>query len=197
MIALSSPRVASLLLTLFVGLNLVTLFMGWDAYLQYQRYAIGHGEVWRVITGHLVHISAMHFLLNLFGLLIIWQLASDWMGNADSLKILLISMLLISLGLYFFYPQVQWYRGLSGALHAFWSAAAFLGLERRRPLAILLLALLLIKLAWEVTIGPVPMSRELSGGDILIQSHWLGAISGLLIAAGFMILKLFKVKHVI
>ena len=197
MMALSNPRVASVLLTLFVGLNLLTLFLGWSEYLQYQRYAIGHGEIWRVITGHLVHISAMHFLINLFGLLILWQLASHWMGNADSLKIFLISMLLISLGLYFVYPEIQWYRGLSGALHAFWAAAAILGLERRRPLAIVLLALLLIKLAWEVVIGPVPMSRELSGGDILIQSHWLGAISGLLIAAGFMILKLFKIKNVI
>jgi rhomboid family GlyGly-CTERM serine protease len=197
MMALSNPRVASILLTLFVGLNLLTLFLGWSEYLQYQRYAIGHGEIWRVITGHLVHISAMHFLMNLFGLLILWQLASHWMGNADSLKILLISMLLISLGLYFVYPEIQWYRGLSGALHAFWAAAAILGLERRRPLAIVLLALLLIKLAWEVTIGTVPLSRELSGGDILIQSHWLGAISGLLIAAGFMILKLFKIKNVI
>jgi rhomboid family GlyGly-CTERM serine protease len=134
----------------------------------------------------------MHFLFNLFGLIILWLIIADWLGNRDAILVMGISMLLISLGLYYIYPEVQWYRGLSGALHALWSAAAFLGLERRRTMAIPLLALLLIKLGWEVTIGPLPLSREISGGDVLIQSHWLGAVSGLLVAAGYMILKLFK-----
>jgi len=192
MLRLSHPRFATLLLIILVGFNILTFTLGWSEYFQYQRYGIGQWEIWRLLTGHWVHVSPMHFLFNLFGLIILWLIIADWLGNRDAILVMGISMLLISLGLYYIYPEVQWYRGLSGALHALWSAAAFLGLERRRTMAIPLLALLLIKLGWEVAIGPLPLSREISGGDVLIQSHWLGAASGLLVAAGYMILKLFK-----
>jgi rhomboid family GlyGly-CTERM serine protease len=183
MIIGSSLRVPLTLLTLFIGFNLLCLGTGWGEYFQYQRPAIEQGQIWRLLTAHWVHLSAMHFLLNLFGLLILWQLSAQWLRSGEKLMVLLGSMLLISLGLYLLFPQITWYRGLSGALHGLWCAAALMGLKREKGLASILLILLAIKLGWEIIAGPTPFTASLSGGPVLIQSHWLGAASGLLMAA--------------
>lgn len=182
MITGSSQRVALALLTLFIALNLLSTGMGWDLSLQYQRQDIAQGQVWRLLTGHWVHLGTVHFLLNLFGLLILWQIAGDWLNTWEKLAVLFGAMLVISLGLYFFYPQVAWYRGLSGALHGLWCAAALLGLRRDKRLAGALLALLIIKLGWEQVVGPAPFNEALGSGPVLLQAHWLGALGGLLMA---------------
>lgn len=183
MITGSNPRVILTLLILFIGFNLLCFGTGWGEYFQYQRHAINQGQVWRVLSGHLVHLGAMHFLLNLFGLLILWQLIAHWIRGGEKLLVLIGSMLLISLGLYLLFPQVSWYRGLSGALHGLWCAGALMGLKREKGLAGILLILLVIKLAWEIFAGPTPFTASLSGGPVLIQAHWLGAGAGLLMAA--------------
>jgi len=189
MIIGSNPRVALTLLILFIGFNLLCFGTGWGEHFQYQRNAIAQGQVWRPLTGHLVHLGAMHFLLNLFGLLILWQLTAPWLRSGEKLLALLGSMLLISLGLYLFFPQVSWYRGLSGTLHGLWCAGALLGLKREKGLASILLILLVIKLAWEILAGPTPFTASLSGGPVLIQAHWLGAGAGLLMAASLLLIR--------
>jgi rhomboid family GlyGly-CTERM serine protease len=192
MITGSSTRVSLTLLILLTGLNLLVFRLGWAEYLQYQRHAIEHGQLWRLITGHWIHLGTTHFLLNLLGLLILWQIIGNWLSTGEKLAVLLGSSLLISLGLYFFYPQISWYRGLSGSLHGLWCAGALLGMRRDKRLASVLLVLLLIKLAWEQVFGPTAGSVALTGGPVLIQAHWLGALSGLLLAVMLFIIRTFR-----
>jgi rhomboid family GlyGly-CTERM serine protease len=192
MITGSSTRLALLLLILLTGLNLLVFSLGGGEYLQYQRHAIEHGQVWRLLTGHWVHLGATHFLLNLFGLLLLWQIIGNWLSTGEKLAVLLGSSLLISLGLYLFYPQIGWYRGLSGALHGLWLAGALLGMKRDWKLASLLLILLLIKLVWEQAFGPMAGSTILTGGPVLIQAHLLGALSGLLMGVMIFIVRAFR-----
>ena len=42
------------------------------ALLRYDREVIGNGELWRLLTGHLVHLGWSHFLLNAIGLALVW-----------------------------------------------------------------------------------------------------------------------------
>ena len=95
MITGSSTRLALLLLILLTGLNLLVFSLGGGEYLQYQRHAIEHGQVWRLLTGHWVHLGATHFLLNLFGLLLLWQIIGNWLSIGEKLAVLLGSSLLI------------------------------------------------------------------------------------------------------
>ena len=47
---------------------------GWPdglVHLRYDRSGLIDGEVWRVVTAHLVHLNRLHLLLNLLGLLLI------------------------------------------------------------------------------------------------------------------------------
>jgi rhomboid family GlyGly-CTERM serine protease len=189
MITGSSARLALLLLILLTGLNLLVFSLGGGEYLQYQRHAIEHGQVWRLLTGHWVHLGATHFLLNLLGLLLLWQIIGNWLSTGEKLVVLLGSSLLISIGLYLFYPQISWYRGLSAALHGLWVAGALLGIKRDKKTAFILLSLLLIKLGWEQAFGPMASSTILTGGPVLIQAHLLGALSGLLIGVTLFIVR--------
>ena len=46
----------------------------WQNLLEYQRRAIGEGELWRLFSGHLVHLGWEHLLMNLVGFWLIWAL---------------------------------------------------------------------------------------------------------------------------
>src|SRR5690348_170160 len=42
--------------------------------LRYDRLGLAHGELWRLLTGHLVHLSFEHAALNSLGLVLMWAL---------------------------------------------------------------------------------------------------------------------------
>ena len=50
--------------------------------LRFDRGGIAAGEVWRLLTGHLVHLGASHTYLNIAGLALVWFLV----GRAYTLK---------------------------------------------------------------------------------------------------------------
>ena len=41
------------------------------AWLAYRRAAIAQGQIWRLVTGHLVHVGAAHLAWNLAGLALV------------------------------------------------------------------------------------------------------------------------------
>ena len=59
----------------FGGFTLVRL-------LRYDRDAILAGQLWRVLTGHLVHLGGSHLAMNLVGLALIWMLFGRLMSTA-------------------------------------------------------------------------------------------------------------------
>ena len=94
----------------------------------------------------------------------------------------LASALSIDIGLFLFNPSVDWYVGLSGVLHGFWSAGVLLALQQRRMEAIPLALLLLIKLGYEWISGPIPLSGEVAAGPVVTEAHLWGAIGGAMFA---------------
>src|SRR5687768_13696222 len=42
--------------------------------LRYDRTALAHGEGWRLVTGHFVHLSLAHAVLNSLGVALLWAL---------------------------------------------------------------------------------------------------------------------------
>ncbi|MCW8918629.1 MAG: hypothetical protein OQL08_07405 [Gammaproteobacteria bacterium] len=46
--------------------------------------------------------------------------------------------------------------------------------------ALLLLLMVSAKVAWELWQGPLPGSREAAGGEVVVQAHALGYLSGAL-----------------
>ena len=140
------------------------------------------GEFWRLWTAHWVHVSWVHYLLNILAFIclpFIFPRVTIW----HFIAILLILPPLISLSFYFFLPNIEAYAGLSGVLHGAYVAVACLHLlyRRERSFATLVLVLILGKLIWENTIGNIG-TAQLIGSPVLVEAHLLGVIWGVVIA---------------
>ncbi|HEY5807470.1 MAG TPA: rhombosortase, partial [Povalibacter sp.] len=92
--------------------------------LRYERTAVFQGEVWRLITGHLVHGTLAHLLLNVAGAGLIAGLFPRDYTLRQWLIVLLASIAAIDAGFVLFEPQLQWYVGLSGVLHGLLAAGS-------------------------------------------------------------------------
>ena len=147
---------------------------------QYQRNLILDGEVWRLITAHLVHLTWSHMLLNLAGLLLIWLLFGNYYANKTWLVIVLISCVGPGIGLLLFDPNLIWYVGLSGMLHGLFVAGCVAEIKLKQRGGWVLLAVICSKLTWEQFYGPLPGSAEAAGGDVIVDAHLYGALSGIL-----------------
>jgi rhomboid family GlyGly-CTERM serine protease len=156
-------------------------------WLAFSRPAIGDGQLWRLLTGHFVHLGLSHLLLNLAGLMLVWYLVSASFRTSDWLAILLIVIGITDAGLWFLEPQLTWYVGLSGILHGL-LAAGIVGAWRsgRRELRILGIALL-AKIVYEQLVGPLPGSEESTGGAVIVAAHLYGGVAGVCAAAMIMI----------
>lgn len=154
-----------------------------EALLRYQRSEILIGEVWRLLSGHLVHLGWSHLLMNLLALALVWALFGDTLTLAGWLLLLLFCALFDGLGLLLLNPGVEWYVGLSGVLHGLFLAGALAGLASGRRDAALLLIALVAKLAWEQLAGPLPGSEATAGGPVVVDAHLYGAIAGGVTAA--------------
>jgi rhomboid family GlyGly-CTERM serine protease len=146
--------------------------------LQYDRSAIGAGEIWRLMTGHLVHGSLQHMVVNVLGLALMVALFRNTYGFRSWLVIVICGVASIDLGFWFLMPQLQWYVGLSGVLHAVLAAGTVAWWKTEPKLLAALLTMIMVgKLIWEQTQGALPLSGEL---PVVVNAHMYGEAGGLI-----------------
>jgi rhomboid family GlyGly-CTERM serine protease len=149
--------------------------------LRYERLAVLHGEYWRLVTGHFVHGSTQHLLLNAVGLGLIVGLFPREYSVRGWLLILVSSLVTIDIGFVWLEPQLEWYVGLSGVLHGALAAGAIGWWKHEsKPLALALTAVLVGKLAWEQWQGALPLSGDM---PVVVDAHLYGALGGALAGA--------------
>lgn len=146
--------------------------------LAYRREAILQGEIWRLLTGNLVHANARHLASDMTGLML-WTALAGHLETRRSYPILLVgSALAVGLGLLLLDPGVQWYVGISGVLHALFASAALRLMFRGEWLAGLALAAALGgKLALEQQVGDIGAATLLKV-PVLVDAHLYGALAG-------------------
>ncbi len=174
-------------LTTATGFPLVVLFLlaaelfGWGPALEYRRSVLAV-EPWRLVTGHFVHLSVLHAMLNGVALLLIGRLFADRLRASELWVVLLGAPLLISLAFWIAMPGLAWYRGLSGTLHALYFAGCVTwlatsgGRDRWLPAAALVIgtAKVLLEQPWD---SSFPF-REWLGAAVVPQAHLIGAFAG-------------------
>ncbi|MDE2149891.1 MAG: rhombosortase, partial [Gammaproteobacteria bacterium] len=139
----------------------------WAAALSYQRQAVTDGQWWRLLTDNFVHLGFWHWLFNALSL-VLWGFlcpqpltATDW-----SLRLLLIGIGM-SLGLYWFTPQLETYVGLSGVIYGLFlldlSAYALAG----DGIAWACIVFLLCRVGWEWGVGIPAAEERLLGGQVV------------------------------
>lgn len=144
--------------------------------LRYDRSAIQAGQWWRAISGHLVHASVAHTLLNVAGLVLIALLFPEPMPLWRWAWRTMILSLGISALIYWRLPNLGWYVGLSGTLHGLFVLGFWWLFRQGDKLAPILLLVLICKLMWEHFNGPITSNEELVGVPVLVEAHSYGAL---------------------
>jgi len=151
-------------------------------WLRFDRTGISSGELWRLASGHFVHLGWPHFALNGAGLLLVWYLVGDVFDWIRWILIGVFTVITMDIGLWLFAPELMWYVGLSGLLHGILAAGLMEKLRKPDKEALILMVLLLAKLAWEQFSGPLPGSETTAGGAVVVDSHLFGALGGVVAA---------------
>jgi rhomboid family GlyGly-CTERM serine protease len=150
--------------------------------LRYDRLGLAHGELWRLLTGHLVHLSFEHAALNSLGLVLMWALFARDYAPRQWLPIVLGSIAAIDAGLWLRDSTIAWYVGSSGALHGMMAAGTLAHVRRRDLDGWLLAAFLILKLSYEQFSGQLPFAE---GSVVVVDAHLYGALGGVAVAAWY------------
>ena len=144
----------------------------------YARQGLADGQLWRMLSGHLVHSDPAHLGWDLGALLLLgW--AFEPLLRQRFWPLLGVAALAIDAGLWFGLPGLAGYCGLSGLLNAL-LAAGLWRLWRQHgphPLVAVIALLSLLKPLWELGAGRALFTDTL--WPSLPEAHLLGLAAGL------------------
>jgi len=152
-----------------------------------ERDAVLQGEMWRLLTGHLVHTGSYHLIWDVLPLLVLGLLFEPVL-KGQIWVVLAFSGLVVSLGLMLLQPGLASYCGLSGVLNGLWVAGALMAAshEERRGVPLLAwfyrLAVLggLAKIALETATGEPIFTDEARLRAMAVPlAHALGCLAGM------------------
>jgi rhomboid family GlyGly-CTERM serine protease len=177
---------AGMIVAVFVVLLLQLL--GLPDALEYRR-ALLPAQPWRLITGHFVHLSWLHAMLNCVALLLLERLFHGRLRRSEQWVILAAAPVVISLTFWIALPGLSWYRGLSGALHALYFAGCTVWIATTTGRALWLPAIalaggtlkVLLEQPWDASFP----FREWLGAAVVPQAHLVGALAG--VAGGILL----------
>ncbi len=154
--------------------------------LELNREAVADGQVWRLITGHLVHGSSYHLALDLAAWMVAGFLFEPMLGR-KTWPVLIASTVLVDAGFLFLQTDLGSYCGLSGVLNGLMVAGLIARFQVARKkgdlrfaaFQVVLLAGILGKILLE-GLGTGPLLSDLArlGSTPVPLAHALGALGG-------------------
>jgi rhomboid family GlyGly-CTERM serine protease len=142
---------------------------------RYERTGIANGQWWRFLTAHLVHLDALHALLNAVGLSLLWMLFARSYRLWQWLLAIGASLIAMGIGFWFFSTELAWYVGASGLLHGVFACGCLAMLRQGDRIGLIAAVIFVGKLAYEHWLGPLPFERA---DQVVTVAHLYGAIGG-------------------
>lgn len=159
-----------------------------NPWLRYDRAAVLHGQLWRLITCQLVHLNLWHFLLNTSGLVLILFFFRDLLDRFRFWLWFLVGSLGVGLIFVLFDPGLSWYLGLSDLIQSLLVLCLLLGWRGNPVLHSLVLAVVVGKLIWEHSPGyDDNYLRAWIHAPVYVNAHLYGAIMGVVLALAILI----------
>lgn len=177
--------------TVLLGSAAVLIFFtpALSSLLIYDRVAIADGELWRLLTGNLVHYSASHAIYNVIAVLVAGALI-ELRRYSGLWCVWLVAGIAIGLIVYATHPEMRYFGGLSGIATAAIVYLCLNGITESGPWRILCLVTLVLvaaKIGAEFIFGlsltyaepqlfePVPMSHAVGAAAALLVFWSIGA----------------------
>ncbi len=137
------------------------------------------GEIWRIITGNLIHANWNHYLLNTAGLLLVWALHGEYYSFKRLLSHVSLATLSVGSLIVVFSPYGE-YVGLSGVLHYLLAWGAMTDIKRKEHSGWLLFIGLLIKVSYENIFGASIETANLIESAVAVEAHAFGVLSAII-----------------
>ncbi|MDF1764495.1 MAG: rhombosortase [Oleibacter sp.] len=181
-----------------LGLLCVVVMLGGNPVmdiLRFDRLAIEQGQIWRLFTAHISHLSYAHAGMNLAALALTAYVADQRRTALEWSLCWVWLMGTTGLGLYLLAPDLYYYVGLSGALHGGLIAAIMTSPYYSARIRTLVVLVIVGKILWEQS----PFYDDLAnlaliGGRVESRAHLFGGIAGLIWGAT-MVLRVRISKH--
>ena len=176
----ADPRLRRHILALAALLVVLGLAYDWvNPWLRYDRAAVLDGQLWRLLSAHLVHMNQWHMALNLTGLLLCWYFFTDLLTRRLLWLWLGLSAPVVSCAFLGLDPELSRYVGLSGLLHGLLVLLLILGWRGNPVLHSVVLLVVVGRLVWEQRPDyDVNYLRGVIAGSVYVNAHLYGAITG-------------------
>ena len=167
-------------MTIQIVLLMTTIFPSlMNPLLRFDRGSIYEGEIWRLVTGHFVHLGPYHAAMNIFGLILICSIFPDAIDSNSLPKATLFIAVSVSVALLICSPHLDWYLGLSGVLHGLFAFAIVMHLTARISILWLALAALIVKVIYEQMPGyDASYLTNYIHAPVAVDAHIYGTVSG-------------------
>lgn len=158
----------------------------------YNLSAIQDGQIWRFLSGHFIHLGWSHFALNISGLLAVWFVFGRYMPAKIWILAFISLALAISSAFYLRNPELVQYVGLSGVLYGVLVIVLInilIGADRARHArffyygSIVILLYVFGRILYEQIYGQIAFSTKATGGNVIVDAHLYGVISGIIFSA--------------
>lgn len=173
-------------LAICAGAALIFSTPALQAHFIYDRSAIADGELWRLVTGNLVHLSTLHFAYDLTAFLIAGTII-EIHGYRFFLTLCFFAATFIGVTLYYAEPRMFYFAGLSGVASAAVTYLCLHGLTEKgawRRLCVVVLAGMTAKIGIELALGKSLLFETGTQGFVPVPlSHLVGAGTALLLFA--------------
>ncbi len=171
---------------LLLPAGLIILLGWWDGsaeLLAFNRSAINRGEIWRLVTGNFVHFTQYHSLMNALGL----TACAYFLFSTQPLHrwwlCFAVVLLGVGLGLYWLTPELEEYRGMSGAVYGVLAAGAVLNFSSNPVIYGVTLLLLAFKTVNEqLPSFDTEYLLTQIGVPVAVDAHLFGTVGGLVVA---------------
>ena len=176
----ANPKEYSLAIAIsIISLLVMTFEPVSGEWLRYQSLEISNGQWWRIFSANLCHSNWNHWILNIAGLWLM-DLFYQPVLSQKTRAALLIFCMVLNVMMIHFWMEINWYVGLSGALHGYLIGGALLSWNKAKLLNFTIILITTIKLFAESVWQINSATEELISANVLEEAHSFGAVSSVI-----------------